>query len=243
MEPLGLGDELRAAFRSGGECWGFLCIHREDVYQGFTRAEARLIARLAPHVGEGLRRALLVGSTDASPDGEGPGVLVVGEDRSLIASTAAAERWLREFTGPDQRVRHLPLAVEAVLTRLDSIQRGQATLDLLPRVRVRTRSGRWAVLHASEMSGLGPGRHVAVVVEPATPAEIAPFILLAYGLTRREAEVAQLALQGKSNKVLARELRISENTVEDHLKAILGKVGVGTRGELTARIFSDHYAH
>lgn len=67
---------------------------------------------------------------------------------------------------------------------------------------------------------------MAVVVEPATPAEITPFILLAYGRTRREAEVAQLALQGKSNKVLARELRISENTVEDHLKAILGRQGL-----------------
>ncbi len=53
MAPLGLGDELRAAFRAGGESWGFLCIHREDVPQGFTPEEARLVARLSTHVGEG----------------------------------------------------------------------------------------------------------------------------------------------------------------------------------------------
>ena len=243
MAPLGLGDELRAAFRSGGECWGFLCVHREDVPVGFSLAEARLIARLAPHAGEGLRRALVVGAAEASSDEGGPGVLVVGEDRALVATTAAGERWLWELTDPNQPVDQLPLAVEAVLTRLDSVQRSDGVLDCLPRVRVRTRSGRWVVLHAAEMAGLGENRHVAVVVEPATPAEVAPLMLLAYGLTKREAEVAKLALQGKTNKALARELRISENTVEDHLKAILGKVGVGSRGELTARVFSDHYAH
>jgi DNA-binding CsgD family transcriptional regulator len=66
---------------------------------------------------------------------------------------------------------------------------------------------------------------------------------LAHGLTRREGEVAQLALQGKTNKRVARDLRISEHTVEDHLKAIFAKVGVSSRGELTARIFAEHYTH
>ena len=243
MAPLGLGDELRAAFLSGGECWGFLCLHRQDGSLGFTEDEARLIARLVPHVGEGLRRALLVDAADVSPGPEGPGVLVLAEDGSLMATTEAGERWLWELARPDQRVGPLPLAVEAVIARLEAIQGSHDPAKLPPRVRVRTRSGRWAVLHASEMAGLGQGRHVAVVVESATPAELAPLILLAYGLTKREAEVAQLAIQGKTNKVLARELHISENTVEDHLKAIFAKVGVGSRGELTARIFSDHYIH
>jgi DNA-binding CsgD family transcriptional regulator len=55
--------------------------------------------------------------------------------------------------------------------------------------------------------------------------------------------VVQLALQGKATKLVARDLRISENTVEDHLKSAFGKVGVGSRGELRARVFAEHYAH
>lgn len=124
MAPIGLGDELRAAFRSGGECWGFLCLHREDGALGFSEAEARLIGRLAPHVGEGLRRALLVGAASTSPEAEGPGVLVVDADRSLMATTEAGERWLWELAGPDQGL--LPLAVETVLARLEAIQRARA---------------------------------------------------------------------------------------------------------------------
>lgn len=243
MAPLGLGDELRAALRSGGECWGFVCLHREDSVRGFDETQARLIARVAAHAGEGLRRALVVGAANASVDDHGPGVLVLAEDRSLVATTAAGERWLWELADPDQRLGPLPLPVETVLARLDAIRRRRGPSDVLPRIRVRTRSGRWAVLHASEMTGLGHGRHIAVVVELATPAELAPMILLAYGLTTREGEVAQLVLQGKPTKQLARQLHISEHTVEDHLKAIFSKVGVGSRGELTAKVFTDHYIH
>ena len=64
-------------------------------------------------------------------------------------------------------------------------------------------------------------------------------VLHAYGLTRREAQVAGAALQGKPNKAVARELRISENTIEDHVKSIFTKVGVASRGELAARILAE----
>jgi len=72
-------------------------------------------------------------------------------------------------------------------------------------------------------------------------AELAPMILAAHGLTKREGEVAQLALRGKTNKHIARSLRISEHTVEDHFKSIFTKVGVSTRGELAAVVFAQHY--
>jgi len=240
MAPLGLGDELRAAFRSGGECWGFLCLHREDAPLGFAEADARLVGRVSVHVGEGLRRALLVAEAESNVEPDTPGVFVLGEDRTLIATTAAGDRWMWELSDPRQS-GPLPLAVEAVLASLEAIRAGRS--ELLPRVRVRTRSGHWAVVHASEMVGLGAARHIAVIIERARRAEIAPLVLLAYGLTKREAEVAQFALQGKPNKAVARELRISEHTVEDHLKRVFAKTGAGSRGELRAQIFADHYAH
>ena len=37
---------------------------------------------------------------------------------------------------------------------------------------------------------------IAVILEPAAPAEVAPLVLQAYGLTDREAQIAQLVLQG-----------------------------------------------
>ncbi len=48
-------------------------------------------------------------------------------------------------------------------------------------------------------------------------------------LTPRELEILQLVLVGKTNKAIAREIYISEKTVEFHLDNIYTKLGVRTR--------------
>jgi len=84
-------------------------------------------------------------------------------------------------------------------------------------------------------------RETAVILEPGRPADIAPLLLQAYGLTRREAEVAQLVLRGLSTTAIAATLAISDLTVQQHLKLVFHKVGVGSRRELVAQIFAGHY--
>lgn len=64
---------------------------------------------------------------------------------------------------------------------------------------------------------------------PATPAE------LPESLTPREAEVLQLLAQGLPNKGIAQRLGISDHTVKFHVNAILGKLGVQSRGEAIVR--------
>jgi two-component system, NarL family, nitrate/nitrite response regulator NarL len=51
-------------------------------------------------------------------------------------------------------------------------------------------------------------------------------------LTRREAEVAELAVQGLSNRQIAHELGLSEHTVKNHLFRIFEKLNVANRIEL-----------
>ena len=50
-------------------------------------------------------------------------------------------------------------------------------------------------------------------------------------LTRREREILCLLAEGQSNKVIARNLGISDGTVKLHVKAILRKLGVHSRVE------------
>ena len=52
------------------------------------------------------------------------------------------------------------------------------------------------------------------------------------GLTGREREVMDLALQGHPSKVIARELGISHRTVELHRSRLLEKLGVASISEL-----------
>ncbi len=56
-----------------------------------------------------------------------------------------------------------------------------------------------------------------------------------YGLSRRECEIAELVLEGKTNKTIAAELHISVHTVRRHVEAILSKTGTPTRQALMAR--------
>ena len=48
-------------------------------------------------------------------------------------------------------------------------------------------------------------------------------------LTPRELEILQLVLAGKTNRAIAREIYISEKTVEFHLDNIYTKIGARTR--------------
>ncbi len=50
-------------------------------------------------------------------------------------------------------------------------------------------------------------------------------------LTRREQETLALLVEGKTNQAIAAELRISEKTVEKHIKAIFEKLNVSSRVE------------
>src|SRR5438552_304329 len=48
-------------------------------------------------------------------------------------------------------------------------------------------------------------------------------------LTEREREVLQLLVKGQSNKEIARDLQIAEDTVKTHVKHILARLGVQSR--------------
>jgi ATP/maltotriose-dependent transcriptional regulator MalT len=57
-------------------------------------------------------------------------------------------------------------------------------------------------------------------------------------LTARERDILALISQGSSNKLIARTLAISPETVKSHVKRIFSKLAVGTRTEAVFRAVS-----
>ncbi len=243
FQPLGLGDELRAVLRTGDACWGLMCLHRESG-RTFSSADEQLIKRLAPHLAEGLRAGLLMARAAEGPAAGAPGLVVLDRSGELVAATAAARAWFAEL-GHDAR-GGLPVPAEvstaAALLRRPNGDHPAAPSSLVPRLRVHTRAGRWIVLHASwlDLARGEPGQ-IAVIIETATPTEVAAVIMQAYGLTERERTVTGLVCQGRSTAQIAAELWISANTVQDHLKSVFDKTGVRSRREVMAAILRDHY--
>jgi len=75
-----------------------------------------------------------------------------------------------------------------------------------------------------------------VTIEPAAPDDVTALMLLAYRLSPRQRELVGLLLQGCSTKEMALRLRISQHTVNDHVKAVLDRFNVNTRAQLVATV-------
>lgn len=245
LADLGLGDDLRVALVDASACWGYLCFHRERSARGFTPADSAVLRPLVRHLASGLRASLLCGARDDDGGSHEPAIILLADDLSVVAVNGAAERWLDEL-GPAAGAapRDLPDAVCAATARLKALERDSPPESLPPPVaRTRTRAGAWLTLYASRLSGGGnAGGHMAVIIEPSDPLDIAPLIVQAYGLSARERQITMLVLHGRSTKAISGLLRISEYTVQDHLKRIFDKIGVRSRRDLAAQLAVRHYA-
>jgi DNA-binding CsgD family transcriptional regulator len=157
----------------------------------------------------------------------------------VATANRAADRWLDELGA--RRGECLPVVLRSVAVRASAIAQGEPAGGGGARARIRTPAGRWVVVQGSVL-GDGPDATVALLLEAARPAELAPLIADAYGLTDRERRITELVAQGFATTAVGARLHLSAYTVQDHLKSIFEKTGTGTRGELVARLFFDHYA-
>jgi DNA-binding CsgD family transcriptional regulator len=239
MAPLGLGDELRVALMIGHDCWGYLCLHRDDHPLGFTSSESAAIARLGPHIAHALRQATLPRTSTDSGGTAGPGVVLLAEDLSLVAITSEAEHLISLINDGAPTKLPLPVAIYTVALVLKDVHRGTTASRAVPSARVQLRDGRWINVHASRLQGPHSEDRIAVVLEPLEARATVPLMLSAYGLSTREAEVAKLVLRGASTHAIVDSLHISQHTVQDHLKAVFDKTGVHSRRDLVGRLLGQ----
>jgi DNA-binding NarL/FixJ family response regulator len=91
-------------------------------------------------------------------------------------------------------------------------------------------SGGIYVPPTATMSGIGDdsasGAQAASHADTGMPR---PQALAAFKLTPRQTDVLGLLLRGQSNKLIARELDLSVETVKDHVAAVLRALGVNSR--------------
>jgi DNA-binding CsgD family transcriptional regulator len=244
LDPLGFTDELRAVLRVADSPWGAVNLFRRG-QNPFTRQETELVASLSAPLGEALRAQARPADFLGEPvRGGRPGLLLFDRDGGLLSANEEARAWLAELPHDQDLPSDLGVGVPMWLlgTVFGALAVARGGGDGTARSRVRTRRGTWLVCHASLLCDADDVlTGVAVVVEPATAAEIAPIIVQAYDLTDREEQITGLIARGAGTAEIAEELFLSAHTVRDHVKAIFAKVGVSSRGELVAKLFADHY--
>lgn len=238
---LGGDQELIVGLRTAsGDAWGGLGLYREPGAPMFDPDEIGFVRAIAPSLGEGAKRALLLGEATDPQGPEAPGLLVLSSRWELESATPGVERWVSDLPEGDWDAGRLPSAVLSVAGQALRSADGRDEPGEVALARVLTRSGTWVVLHGATLVSDG-SRRIAVIVEPAHPARIAPLLMSAYGLTDREQDVTRLVLQGESTATIAQRLVVSAHTVQQHLKSIFEKTGVHSRRDLVGKVFFSYY--
>lgn len=219
-----------------------LGLQRPADHRPFGAAEARLYARLAPHVSRAsllaaeLRGAELAqGLSQAALDALVWSVYVVARDARLLLANRSAERRLvagQPFELRNGRLHCEDLDVRGCLTRaIESALRRRASAFSIS-ADGTSWSVRVAPLATREDAAL---LYVASDCPPPPP----PSVLTAYlGLSTAEAEVCCLLLQGRNVKQVAKARNVSVWTVRAQLREILQKARVSGQHQLIKRLLT-----
>jgi DNA-binding CsgD family transcriptional regulator len=228
QRDLGVLDTAMVAFGDRYGAWGWLELLRTTT--PFTPDELDVLTSIVPAVTAGLRSA--VARTFTEPADElrttGPAVIVLGPDLVVRSQTDDAAVALFRLLPPDEARTPIPAAAYNIGAALIAEEEGVPVGE--PWSRVHLGANRWVTVRASRL-----GDDIVVSIEPSTPAERMDLFARAHGLSSRESEILALLGVGLDTREIAGQLFLSEHTVNDHVKAALGKAGARTRQLLLAR--------
>lgn len=233
-----IGDVASVVLADRSGTWGFLDLWRAGQVP-FGPAEVDVLRTVARIVTPAIRaRQAATFEVPRRPDARdlGPVVVVLDDDLEVAGRTAASGPWLEALLAPGPGEPLVPASVYNVAAQLLAVEHG---IDHNPaRSRAHLANGVWVTLRAARLAPRAASvtvGMVAVSIEESTPDERAEVFALAFGLSPREREVLARLPSGRDTRRLARDLRISAYTVQDHLRSIFAKTGAPTRQELVAR--------
>jgi DNA-binding CsgD family transcriptional regulator len=221
-----VSDIASSVHRDRFGCWGFLDLWRAGPAGRFGEAEASFLDAIARPVAVALRRSLartFMGGARHEPVPPGPVVLLLSGDLEVRAQTPETQRYLRMLVPPAPDQPPVPAGAYNVAAQLLATEAGVDRNP--PLARVHLSHGRWLTLRAGRIGSTGPPeeRDIAVSIEETSP-------------TEREAELLRQLAAGGDTRDLAREMFVSEHTVQDYLKSIFTKTSVRSRGALLSRV-------
>ena len=174
-----------------------------------ARAGADELARIAERLEAPLLRAMAAHATGAT-------LLAERDGRAVRAALRKAWAAWQEIEAPYEAAR-VRVLIALAWRALGDDDTAEMELD----------AARWVFRQ------LGAAPDVARV-EALSRAGAAP---TPAGLTAREIEVLRLVTEGRTNREIAKALRLSDHTVRRHLQNIFNKIGVSSRAAATAFAF------
>jgi DNA-binding CsgD family transcriptional regulator len=236
----GIGDVASVVFADQFGCWGFLDLWRNSAGGAFGPADVGFLAAASAPLATALRhcqaRTFLDPATQHRPD-LGPVVLTLDDDLRITSRTAASRGWLDALLPPRADERAIPASVYNVAAQLLAVEQG---VDAHPAAaRAHLADGFWLALRAARLAPDEPpasgAATIVVTLEESSAGQRIELFGRAFGLSAREFELLGLLATGSDTRRMAREMSLSEHTIQDHLKSIFAKTGAHDRVTVLSR--------
>lgn len=246
--PHGFHWFAAVGFFAGAALWG-LSIQRGTKDEPFSPAEARLLATLSDRLTEVATLSTAVGrvalsSATQALDRVGQPAVAVDHLGDVVETNSGSERLFDSDFYIDRcgRLCALDARAGAALQRLfDRLRTAPDTepVTTVPIV-VRRKDKEPVVIRVLPIPGAARipfgGARALLTFSPIELRNAPDTSLISdvFGLTRAEAEVAAMVVQGKSLAVIADERGIARVTVRNQMRTILAKTGTHRQSELVA---------
>ena len=192
---------------------GVLRLHREDRDRSFTEQDMMFLKLLAPHLSRAIKRFHQYARVNPTPK---TGFVVIHRNGSAFWGNRMAREILK-----DRPIENL-LSPETDNSSI--IHTHQGTFKIRTLQAPPPKDG--------EASPPESDQVLILLLEPFPVTRPIRERLSSLGFSPRQAEITALILQGKSNRIVASDLGISEQTVKDHLRDIFNKLGLESRYQL-----------
>ncbi len=220
---------MRILYR--GQFLGEIYLHRNKHKPDFTEHELFILELLQPHISSvfniihSLTAASLLETDKKGLDRKG--LCLFDEEANLIAGNMAGLEMLGSSTVfGSSALYHLKEIMEDLQT--EQLQAKEATYHF---ENLKTPGGElWADILLRKKHISKESNRFFVSLEFADEKQLATEYKFKF--TKREADIIDGVIQGKSNPKIASSLNLSRNTIKTHLQKIFKKTGVSTRSEL-----------
>lgn len=243
LRPVEVFDLLSLVLRTPqGEGLGTIKLYRSLASSRFEVRDLAMLNRLEPW----LARILQPGELDTQDSMVHDSAMLVTTPQGRLLWTSQKSNLLLALAfGPSwHRRSELPPALQALLQRLQFAGRHvdgrSGAAPALPQLDLHNASG-WFSLRATQMDAAsGTGQAVGIQITHRVPrvAHLLP-ALRALRLPQRQHELAYWLARGLPEAQIAERMGISANTATYHRRQIYSRLGVQSRQELQAHLFSS----
>ena len=202
---------VAANLASQGDIVARIAFHRQKRAGPFSDRDKKIVNILLPHIAKAIHNRNLINQLDLTK--EPSGVIAIGEDGRPFHMNGAARQLLKG--NPVESIPDPGLSPDPIFYK-DKSTPGTYRVRTMPLRR--------------------NGKGKVILLERYPPEHRLHSKLADFKLSRRETEIAMLAIQGYSNREIAERSFICEQTAKDHLHSIFEKLGTKSRGELSAKV-------